>query len=59
VESGVAKERLNSVYAPIGLDIDADAPAEIAISVLAEVLSVLRKRTAKHLRVVKRSGRQG
>jgi xanthine dehydrogenase accessory factor len=58
VEAGVPKERLNSVYAPIGLDIDADAPAEIAISVLAEVFSVLRKRTADHLRVVKRSDRQ-
>jgi xanthine dehydrogenase accessory factor len=57
VELGVPREKLGSVYAPIGLDIDADAPAEIAISVLAEVFSVLRKRTANHLRVVKGANR--
>jgi xanthine dehydrogenase accessory factor len=49
-QAGVTKEQLDAVYAPIGLDIDADAPAEIAISVLAEVLAVLRKRSAKNLR---------
>jgi xanthine dehydrogenase accessory factor len=50
MKAGVAEEKLSSVYAPIGLDINADAPVEIAISVLAEVLAVLRKRTANHLR---------
>jgi xanthine dehydrogenase accessory factor len=48
---GVPDEKLAKVYAPLGLDIGADSPAEIAVSTIAEVLSVLRQRTAKHLRV--------
>ncbi|HJT82429.1 MAG TPA: XdhC family protein [Chthoniobacterales bacterium] len=47
---GVSESSLKKVYAPIGLDINADAPAEIAVSVLAEIFSVLRNRDAKHLR---------
>ena len=50
-EGGISDELLAQVYAPIGLDIGADAPAEIAVSVLAEVLIVLRKRRGKHLRM--------
>jgi xanthine dehydrogenase accessory factor len=41
---GVSAEALAKVHAPIGLDIGADSPAEIAVSVLAEVLQVLRGR---------------
>ena len=50
-ERGVAEEKLARVYAPLGLDIGADSPAEIAVSTIAEVLAVLRQRTAKHLRM--------
>ena len=39
------------IYAPIGLDIGADSPAEIAVSVIAEILKVQRKRSAEHLRL--------
>src|SRR5204863_3648517 len=46
----VAKEKLAKVYAPLGLDIGADSPAEIAISVIGEVLMVLRKKSGSHLR---------
>jgi xanthine dehydrogenase accessory factor len=48
---GIPDEKLVEVYAPLGLDIGADSPAEIAVSTIAEVLSVLRQRTAKHLRM--------
>jgi xanthine dehydrogenase accessory factor len=47
----VPVERLRSVYAPIGLDIGADSPAEIAVSVIGEVLKVLRGRKGIHLRL--------
>src|SRR3954470_157590 len=49
-ERGVSQEKLGQVYAPLGLDIGADSPAEIAVSCVAEVLTVLRGRTAAHLR---------
>lgn len=49
-EGGIAKEQLAQVYAPVGLDIGADSPSEIAVSVIAEILTVLRKRTGNHLR---------
>jgi len=49
-ERGVSEEKLSRVYAPLGLDIGADSPAEIAVSCVAEILAVLRGRSAKHLR---------
>jgi xanthine dehydrogenase accessory factor len=51
LESGITRDQLGKVYAPIGLDIGADAPVEIAVSVVAEMLTVLRKRKPDHLRL--------
>ncbi|WP_162529695.1 XdhC family protein [Nocardioides caldifontis] len=42
LDHGVTEERLASVRGPAGLDIGADGPAEIALSILAEALAVLR-----------------
>lgn len=39
-EKGVSTETLNKVYAPIGLDIGAQTPEEIALSILAEIVMV-------------------
>ncbi|MBA3608735.1 MAG: XdhC family protein, partial [Chthoniobacterales bacterium] len=47
---GVTGEALAMVHAPIGLDIGADSPSEIAVSVLAEILAILRKRRPESLR---------
>lgn len=49
-ERGIGKARLQSVFAPIGLDLGAESPGEIAVSVMAEVLSVLRGKSGGHLR---------
>ena len=41
---GHAREALAKVHAPIGLDIGAESPAEIAVSIVAEVLRFSRRR---------------
>jgi len=39
---GIAKEQLARVHAPIGLEINAQTPEEIAVSILAEIVKVRR-----------------
>jgi len=53
VEEGFDPERLNSVFSPIGLDIGAETPEEIALSIMAEIVAVRRGRRGGSL---KRSG---
>ena len=43
VENGIEKSILDSVRCPIGLDIGADSPEEIAVAVCAEVLALERQ----------------
>src|SRR5256714_4745015 len=51
LKQAVPVEQLSNVYAPLGLDIGADSPAEIAVSVIGEILKVLRGRKGIHLRL--------
>lgn len=39
---GVAEDDLRALHAPVGLDIGADEPGEIAVSILAEVIAERR-----------------
>ena len=39
---GISQEQLDRVHAPIGLEIEAQTPEEIAVSILAEVIKVRR-----------------
>jgi xanthine dehydrogenase accessory factor len=48
---GIAEEKLAKVHAPVGLEIGADTPAEIAVSILAEIVQVRAKRRATAGRV--------
>jgi len=43
-ENGVADDALARIHAPIGLDIGASSPPEIAVAVLAEIIRALRTR---------------
>jgi xanthine dehydrogenase accessory factor len=43
---GASPEQIGRIHAPIGLDIGASSPAEIAVAVLAEVIGALRTRGA-------------
>jgi xanthine dehydrogenase accessory factor len=47
---GVAQERLRAVHAPIGLDVNAETPEEIAISIGAELVMARRGGTGLPLR---------
>lgn len=41
-ELGVGEDRLGRISAPVGIDIGAKTPAEIAVSIIAEVIAVRR-----------------
>lgn len=41
-DAGVTTEKMKRIHAPIGLDINADSPAEIAVSIAAEIVAVRR-----------------
>jgi xanthine dehydrogenase accessory factor len=42
-ERGLTDEQLARVYAPIGLELQAETPQEIAVSILAQIIMVRRK----------------
>ena len=42
-KKGISQEKLKKVHAPIGLDIGAETPEEIAVSIVAEMIQVKRK----------------
>ena len=52
---GIAREKLARVYAPMGIEIGAITPEEIAVSVAAELIAIRRNSTAAlpHMRSVK------
>lgn len=43
-EKGIDKNVLDSVYTPIGLDIGAETPVEIAVAIMAEIIEVKNKK---------------
>lgn len=47
VERGISREQLSRIRAPIGLEIGAETPKEIALSVMAEIVMVLRHGTGE------------
>ena len=48
-EEKISEELIEKVYAPIGLDIGTETPAEIALAILGEVIKVRRGGTAASL----------
>jgi len=52
-QRGIDPDAFNRVHAPIGLDIGADSPEEIAISVLAEILASLRHGSGRSFKLTR------
>jgi len=46
-EMGISKRELEKVHAPIGLEIQAETPREIAVSILGEIVAQIRGGTGK------------
>lgn len=46
----ISSESLNNLYAPVGLDIGAESPSEIALSIVAEIQTVLSGHAGQSLR---------
>lgn len=49
-EEGFPIEALEAVYTPIGFDIGAETPEEIAVSIMAEIIAVRRQATGRPMR---------
>jgi xanthine dehydrogenase accessory factor len=49
-EEGISDERLQAIHAPVGLDLGGRTPAEIALSVLAEITAVRYRAGGQPLR---------
>lgn len=48
-EMGIPPEKFDRVYAPIGIDIGAHTPAEIAVCIMAEIINVMRGGPARSI----------
>ena len=49
-ERGVPDEKLTKVHSPMGLELNAETPEEIAVSILAEILMIKDKGTGRQMR---------
>ncbi len=48
-ERGISSEQLAAVYSPVGLDLNAETPREIAVSILAEIIMVRKRGTGESM----------
>lgn len=48
-KEGVAAELLEKIRAPVGLDIEAETPEEIAVSIISEILADAKNSSCRHL----------
>lgn len=57
-EQGIPREKFDRVYAPIGLDIGAESPAEIGVCIIAEIIKIYRGGRAESLSDALRADRR-
>jgi xanthine dehydrogenase accessory factor len=56
-EKGVSEEKIAKVHSPMGLELNAETPEEIAVSIMAEILMIKDKGTGKQMKT-KQAGAQ-
>ncbi len=54
-EKGVAAEKLARVHAPIGLELNAETPEEIAVSIMAEIIMLRNNGTGKSMQMTQQT----
>ncbi len=52
-QKGVPEEKISAVHSPMGLELNAETPEEIAVSIMAEILMLKDKGTGKPMRLKK------
>lgn len=52
LKEGISRERLEQVHAPIGLDLGAETPDEIALSIAAEMVMIRKKASGASLNTI-------
>lgn len=50
IAAGIAEETISKIHSPIGLELLAETPEEIAMSILAEILMLRRKASGKSMK---------
>jgi len=48
--NGITRQELSRVHSPIGLELNAETPEEIAVSILAEILMIQKNGTGKRMK---------
>ena len=51
IEKGISEEQLNQIHSPIGLELKAETPEEIAVSIMAEITLLRNGGSGKHMKV--------
>ncbi len=51
ISQGIPEEKLNRVHSPIGLELNAETPEEIAISIIAELIMLRNEGTGKSMKL--------
>ncbi len=52
-KKGISEDKINRVHSPIGLELQAETPEEIAVSIMAEILMIRDKGTGRPMKAEK------
>jgi xanthine dehydrogenase accessory factor len=51
VESGIPEDKIARIHSPVGLELNAETPEEIAVSILAEIIMLRNGGTGERMRM--------